>query len=110
MTPSNPFSSTETKVLGKFKLVMESFGEKSPRIERQEVLCLMWIALNPGINRTDLMRRAELTESTASRNCHRLISHGWVEQRTSHDRSNASAYDLTPAGAAFLRRAAAMLA
>ena len=107
---SNPFSSTETKALGKFKLVVESFGEKSPRIERQEILCLMWIALNPGITRTDLMKKAELTEATATRNCQRLIGHGWVEQRASLERSNASAYELTSAGAAFLRRAAAVIA
>lgn len=109
MAPTNPFTPTETKALGRFKAVMETFGVKSPRIERQEVLCLMWVAVQPGINRTELMKKGELTEASVTRCCQRLIGYGWLAQGVSAERSNAVAYELTTAGAAFLRRAAAIL-
>ena len=56
------------------------------------------------------MRKAELTEGTATRNCQRLMAHGWLAQRQSYDRANAVSYELTFAGAAFLRRNAEILA
>lgn len=41
------FDQAETKTLRNFKAVIDSFGAKNTRIERQEVQVLMWIALTP---------------------------------------------------------------
>ena len=103
------FSTVEIKALRSFNAVIDSFGPKNPRIERQEILCLMWIALNPGIARVDLMQKAGMGTSTVTRNCQRLTSYGWIGAAESSERSNALCYTLTTSGVAFIRRAAETL-